>query len=384
MIEDGGLAGLLRAARACGARALLEQATSLAITCAQRDDVPTSGGDRRRGHRGRRWRRHAGQPSRRRAIPGPGGILFAASGEVLALTGYPFPPANAGDPAFVDGWDVHFTRLLVTVDNITLSNGPNVTPGDQSCTEPTVAKVDGPWAVDLAHSDPSYLPGKGGAGEEAVPIAALSNQNYPAGNTRGVRHQRRDAVRVRLRHRPGDHERDERQPRRRRPGRLRADDRRRVRGPLRRHRDVQGHELHLPDRRPSDAACDPGIYGPGKWPPGRRQRCPSTSASSRRPRYVNCQNPDNDPATAARRRGARARDLLQERPARSSGRSRSTPTTRSGTACCTIRRRTSISSRRASPGMGRRRAPASPYPTVTLEMTKGVDYTAYTDASGTR
>src|SRR5882672_7473088 len=93
--------------------------------------------------------------------PGPGGVLFAASGEVLALTGYAFPPASAGDPAFVDGWDVHFTRLLVTVDNITLSQGPNARPGDQSCTESTVAKVSGPWAVDLSHADPSYLPGKG-------------------------------------------------------------------------------------------------------------------------------------------------------------------------------------------------------------------------------
>ena len=115
--------------------------------------------------------------------PGPGGVLFAASGEVLALTGYAFPPASADDPAFVDGWDVHFTRLLVTVDNITLSNGPNARPGDQSCTEPTVAKVTGPWAVDLSHADPSYLPGKGGPGEEAVPIAALAKQNQPAGNT---------------------------------------------------------------------------------------------------------------------------------------------------------------------------------------------------------
>ncbi|MGB8295966.1 MAG: hypothetical protein WCG85_11115, partial [Polyangia bacterium] len=48
-------------------------------------------------------------------FPPPGGVLFTASGEVLALTGYPFPPINAGDTAFVDGWDVHFTRLLVTV-----------------------------------------------------------------------------------------------------------------------------------------------------------------------------------------------------------------------------------------------------------------------------
>jgi len=98
-----------------------------------------------------------------------GGVLFTASGEVLALTGYPFPPVNDGDPAFVDGWDVHFTRLLVTVDNITLSNGPNIRPGDQSCMEPTVAKVTGPWAIDLAHGDSSYLPGKGRPGEEPSP-----------------------------------------------------------------------------------------------------------------------------------------------------------------------------------------------------------------------
>ncbi len=109
--------------------------------------------------------------------PGAGGILFAASGEVLALTGYPFPPVNAGDPVFVDGWDVHFTRLLVTVDTIKISNNPDTSPGDQSQTGGLVAEVDGPWAIDLSHSDPSYLPGKGGPGEEAAPIAALSNQN---------------------------------------------------------------------------------------------------------------------------------------------------------------------------------------------------------------
>jgi hypothetical protein len=101
------------------------------------------------------------------ADPGPGGILFAASGEVLALTGYPFPPVNPGDPVFVDGWDVHFTRLLTTIDKIKLSNNPDLSPG--------------PWAVDLAHSDPSYLPGKGGAGEEAAPIASLKNQNRVGG-----------------------------------------------------------------------------------------------------------------------------------------------------------------------------------------------------------
>jgi hypothetical protein len=115
------------------------------------------------------------------ADPGSGGILFAASGEVLALTGYPFPPVNPGDPVFVDGWDVHFRRLLTTIDKITLSNNPDLSPGDQSQAGSLVAEVEGPWAVDLAHSDPSYLQGKGGPGEEAVPLAALKNQNRVSG-----------------------------------------------------------------------------------------------------------------------------------------------------------------------------------------------------------
>jgi hypothetical protein len=113
--------------------------------------------------------------------PGGAGITFAASGEVLALTGYDFPPAQPGDPAFVDGWEVRFSRLLVTVDKIKLSTNPDQVPTDQSKTGGVVAEVDGPWAIDLSHSDPSYLPGKGGPGEEAVPIAALSAQNKNGG-----------------------------------------------------------------------------------------------------------------------------------------------------------------------------------------------------------
>ena len=35
--------------------------------------------------------------------PGPGAILFAASGELLALTGYAFPPASDNDARFLDG-----------------------------------------------------------------------------------------------------------------------------------------------------------------------------------------------------------------------------------------------------------------------------------------
>ena len=114
--------------------------------------------------------------------PGPGNVWFAASGEVLALTGYAFPPASDADAAFVDGWDVRFSHLLTTIDKITLSENPDYQKGSQRVSGKLVAEVDGPWAVDLSHADPSYLTGKGGAGEQAVPIAALSSQNKQGGD----------------------------------------------------------------------------------------------------------------------------------------------------------------------------------------------------------
>jgi len=113
--------------------------------------------------------------------PGKGNIWFAASGEVLALTGYAFPPASDSDAAFVDGWDVHFDHLITTIDALTLSENPDQQKGTQLGTGKLVARVDGPWAVDLSHRDASYLTGKGGGSELAVPIAALNNQNQNGG-----------------------------------------------------------------------------------------------------------------------------------------------------------------------------------------------------------
>ena len=109
--------------------------------------------------------------------PGPGGILFTASGELPALSGYAFPPAASGDPAFVDGWQIDFSRILVTFDKITLSEMPDLVAGDQSKTGNVVAELDGPWAVDLAHRSGSDVPGEGAAGERAIPITALTGQN---------------------------------------------------------------------------------------------------------------------------------------------------------------------------------------------------------------
>jgi len=108
-----------------------------------------------------------------------GKVQFTASGEVLALGGYGFPPASADDPAFADGWEVKFSKLLVTVDHITLSENPDASPSDQSKTGKAVARADGPWAIDLHQGGP--LEGKGGSDEQAYPITTLDNQNLNGG-----------------------------------------------------------------------------------------------------------------------------------------------------------------------------------------------------------
>jgi hypothetical protein len=109
------------------------------------------------------------------AAMGGGTIQFTASGEVLALGGYAFPPATAGAPAFVDGWQIKFDELIVTLDKIVLSENPDTSPSDQSMTGKKVAEVDGPWVVDLHKGGP--LPGKGGGNEQSVAIATVANQN---------------------------------------------------------------------------------------------------------------------------------------------------------------------------------------------------------------
>ncbi len=108
-----------------------------------------------------------------------GKIQFTASGEVLALAGYGFPPTTDEAIAFADGWEVRFDRVLVTFANITLSENPDMAPTDQSKIGKVVAGVDGPWAIDL-HKGGSLL-GKGGSNEQAYPLATVANQNRNGG-----------------------------------------------------------------------------------------------------------------------------------------------------------------------------------------------------------
>lgn len=113
------------------------------------------------------------------AMTGDGGsIRVTASGEVLALRSYPFPPAQPDDPTFVDGWEVRFDTLLVTLDQIAVAENPDKSPTDQSQIDAQVAAASGPWAVDLHKGGP--LLGKGGGGEQALPLTLISGQNLRA------------------------------------------------------------------------------------------------------------------------------------------------------------------------------------------------------------
>ncbi len=291
--------------------------------------------------------------------PGGGGILFAASGEVLALTGYPFPPIQPDDPAFVDGWDVKFTRLLVTIDKITLSNNPDAVPGDQSKTGSEVAEVDGPWAIDLAHSDPSYLPGKGGAGEEAAPIAALSKQNKNGNQpfaTDGTRYAfgfdtvnaTMSAYNVNL-----------------------------DAASLADYQTMVADDcvvFYVGTATFKGDKTDPGCYPPDRqgWPDTVNFRLCFKSPTS----YLNCQNPDNDPA-APFPDEEHERGIALESNASVIG--QVTIHTDHPFWDSVLHDSPAHFDQFAARVVG----PDAGVPTVTLELTKGVDYTAYTDALGT-
>ncbi|MEO6953161.1 MAG: hypothetical protein ABI321_15275 [Polyangia bacterium] len=106
---------------------------------------------------------------------GGGTIEITASGEALALAGYPFPPQASGDAAFVDGWEVSFQRFITVFDKVTIAENPDTNPGDQAQTGKVVAELDGPWAVDLSRGGP--IEGKGGADEEALAVGTIDSKS---------------------------------------------------------------------------------------------------------------------------------------------------------------------------------------------------------------
>jgi hypothetical protein len=125
--------------------------------------------------------------------PGPGGIFITASGESFSKDGYDFPPLDPDAVVFVDGWQLRYDHVITTVDHITLSDGPDKSPTDQSLCDDgkggsikcgtgssVLAEVDGPFALDLHAGGP--LDDADGAPMDAAPIGALTGLNKQ-GNT---------------------------------------------------------------------------------------------------------------------------------------------------------------------------------------------------------
>jgi hypothetical protein len=103
--------------------------------------------------------------------PGPGAFWITASGEDLALNGYPFVngASKAADPAFVDGWAVDYEHVIVSIGALGLAENPDKNAGDPKDLGPQVAHDDRVFAVDL------HLAGSGNGG--STPIAAFDKKD---------------------------------------------------------------------------------------------------------------------------------------------------------------------------------------------------------------
>ncbi|CAN5771024.1 hypothetical protein BH11MYX4_BH11MYX4_44240 [soil metagenome] len=107
------------------------------------------------------------------------GFQITVSGEDLAVVGYDFAAgatANGDPPAFVDGWELKFEHIIVTVDKIRLNADPDKNPANPAMLGPVVASVDGPWAVDVVVG--GDVVGKSGSPDEkTVTIATIDAQS---------------------------------------------------------------------------------------------------------------------------------------------------------------------------------------------------------------
>jgi hypothetical protein len=129
-------------------------------------------------------------------------VAFSISGEETAVTGWAFPPASPGGFAVVDGWEVKFDRVLVTVDDLVLRETPDLSPTDQSQAGPVVARAKGPWAVNLAaegrpatpslanaslrplgadHVAATPTTGRGSSEDRSIRLVRFENQNLRGG-----------------------------------------------------------------------------------------------------------------------------------------------------------------------------------------------------------
>lgn len=116
----------------------------------------------------------------------PRTVQVSISSEGFGQQGFAYsatPPA--GEPVFVDGWQVRFTRILVTVKNARL-NGPGATPSDPAAVGGAVALNPRAYAVNVQKAGP--VTGAGGGEETAVPLFVFTAADSGAALDPSVRY----------------------------------------------------------------------------------------------------------------------------------------------------------------------------------------------------
>lgn len=98
----------------------------------------------------------------------PRTIQVSLSSEALGQRGFSYTPAPAaGDLVFVDGWELRFSRILVTVKNVRL-NAPGGSASDPASVGAAVAINPRAYAVNAHTAGP--LTGASGGEETATPL----------------------------------------------------------------------------------------------------------------------------------------------------------------------------------------------------------------------
>ena len=103
-----------------------------------------------------------------------GKITVTASGEGLALEGFSFPPTPTQEAYVIDGWEMRFEHLYVSLGDISISADPDRDPNDQTLTGDVVALDKGPYLVDLHKT--GDVAGKG-EDDKAWLLTTFENQN---------------------------------------------------------------------------------------------------------------------------------------------------------------------------------------------------------------
>lgn len=103
----------------------------------------------------------------------PRTVQVSISSEDLGQSGFDYTATPSdGAIVFVDGWELRFSRIVLTVANLRL-NQPGTVPTDQGSVGAAVATVPGRFAVDLQKA--GQLTGAGGAPETAIPLAVVTS-----------------------------------------------------------------------------------------------------------------------------------------------------------------------------------------------------------------